>query len=124
MALVKELSAYLQTSNPQGNTMLQTDAESRKKHGTPGVFAWFIQAVSAVLLATGVYAAFILPLGAVAWGVVSYRRADRQDHKTWISYVLIAAVIASLMVIMLLWMSPSGSTVQTPTISTPWEPTG
>lgn len=104
--------------------MLQTDAESRKKHGTPGVFAWFIQAVSAVLLATGVYAAFILPLGAAAWGFVSYRRADRQDHKTWISYVLVAAVIASLMVIMLLCMSPSGSTVQAPTISTPWEPTG
>ena len=104
--------------------MLQTDAESRKTHGTPGVFAWFIQAVSAVLLATGVYAGFILPLGAVVWGVVSYRRADRQGQKTWISYVLIASVIASLMVIMLLWMSPSGSTVQTPTISTPWEPTG
>ena len=103
--------------------MPQIDAENRKRDGGPGAFAWLIQVVSATLLATGVYAAFILPLGAAVWGSATFRRTDRQSHKTWMVYVLLAAFIASVMVVMLLFLSPSGPTVQTPTISTPWAPT-
>lgn len=104
--------------------MSQTAAENRGVDRTPGVFAWFILVISGVLLATGVYVAFILPLGAAIWGFVSYRRTGRQGRKAWMAYVGIAAVLASLMVIMLLFLAPSGSTVQGPTTSTPWEPVG
>ncbi|APT83779.1 hypothetical protein [Corynebacterium aquilae] len=87
----------------------------------PGFFDWLLYAIAVLLLATGLYALFPLPLLAAVWGGYRLRNAIAPAKKQWVVYVIIGVVLAIVMALMFLLLTPVG-VEQTSIGSTSWEP--
>lgn len=92
-----------------------------KEIARPGLAAWLLHALTAGLLAIGVYSAFFIPLLTAIWGFTSMRKARKQFKKEWITYTLIAASLFASMLIMQLFFTPWGEADQEPIGTAGWQ---
>lgn len=99
-----------------------TKAETARNQNSPGMIDWGFQLLAVILFATGVYIAFPVPLLAGIYGAFRLKNTDDKARKQWMVFTIIAALLAVMMFVAWLALSPSGGMGQAPTQQTGWQP--
>lgn len=80
----------------------------------PSVAAWLLHALTLILLMAGAFIMFFIPLISGIWGLFSLKKAGQESRKAWVFYVLVAALLFVVMLLMQLLLTPWGEAEKVP----------